>query len=102
MVQSDRIGGRMTSDQGKISRAVLVTGCSSGIGRATALALVRAGWPVWASARKPESLGELAEAGCRTLALDVTSAASISTAVETIEAEHGAVGALVNNAGYSQ
>jgi NAD(P)-dependent dehydrogenase (short-subunit alcohol dehydrogenase family) len=92
----------MTSDQGKISRAVLVTGCSSGIGRATALALVRAGWPVWASARKPESLGALAEAGCRTLALDVTSAASITAAVQTIEAEHGAVGALVNNAGYSQ
>jgi NAD(P)-dependent dehydrogenase (short-subunit alcohol dehydrogenase family) len=84
------------------SRAVLVTGCSSGIGRATALMLAAAGWPVWATARKPETLGELAKAGCRTLALDVTSSDSIDAAVSTIEAEHGAIGVLVNNAGYSQ
>jgi len=84
------------------SRAVLVTGCSSGIGRATALTLAAAGWPVWATARKPETLAELARAGCRTLALDVTDSASIAAAVAAVEAEHGAVGVLVNNAGYSQ
>ncbi|MEZ5396315.1 MAG: SDR family NAD(P)-dependent oxidoreductase [Bryobacterales bacterium] len=84
------------------SRAVLITGCSSGIGKATALRLVKAGWPVYATARRPETLGELATAGCETLALDVTDEASMRAAVAHIEAEHGAVGALINNAGYSQ
>jgi len=79
---------------------VLVTGCSSGIGRATALALVQAGFPVWASARQPDRLGELADAGCRVLDLDVTDEQSAASAVARIEAEHGAVGVLVNNAGH--
>jgi NAD(P)-dependent dehydrogenase (short-subunit alcohol dehydrogenase family) len=81
-------------------RAVLVTGCSSGIGHATALALVRAGFPVWASARKVSSLGELERAGCRVLELDVTDEQSRTAAVRQVEAEHGAVGVLVNNAGH--
>jgi len=82
--------------------AVLVTGCSSGIGRATALALARAGLPTWASARRTETLGELASAGCHTVELDVTSEESRINAIRTVEAEHGTVGALVNNAGYAQ
>ena len=82
------------------SRAVLVTGCSSGIGRASALALARAGFPVWASARKAGSLGELEQAGCRVLELDVTDEQSRVAAVRQVEAEHGAVGVLVNNAGH--
>jgi NAD(P)-dependent dehydrogenase (short-subunit alcohol dehydrogenase family) len=84
------------------SKAVLVTGCSSGIGRASALRLSRAGWTVYATARRPESLTELAHAGCHTLALDVTDEDSMRTAVETVERAAGAVGVLVNNAGYSQ
>jgi NAD(P)-dependent dehydrogenase (short-subunit alcohol dehydrogenase family) len=84
------------------SRAVLITGCSSGIGRATALALARSGWTVYASARRPESIAELADAGCRTLALDVTDEQSMKAAVESIERAEGAVGVLINNAGYSQ
>lgn len=84
------------------SRAVLITGCSSGIGRATALRLQKAGHPVYATARKVADLKELAAAGCKTLALDVTDEASMVAAVRSIEAEHGAVGALINNAGYSQ
>ncbi len=84
------------------SHAVLVTGCSSGIGHATAKRLVGKGHTVYATARRPESIADLAEAGCRTLALDVTDEASMKAAVEAIEAAEGAVGALVNNAGYSQ
>ena len=86
--------------QASLSKAVLVTGCSSGIGRASALALVRAGFPVWASARKAGSLGELEQAGCRVLELDVTDEQSRVAAVRRVEAEHGAVGVLVNNAGH--
>jgi NAD(P)-dependent dehydrogenase (short-subunit alcohol dehydrogenase family) len=57
---------------------------------------------VYASARRPEELSELAEAGCRTLALDVTDEDSMRAAVELIERDTGAVGVLINNAGYSQ
>jgi NAD(P)-dependent dehydrogenase (short-subunit alcohol dehydrogenase family) len=82
------------------STAVLITGCSSGIGHATALALARAGFTVWASARKAGGLGELEAAGCRVLELDVTDEQSRAAAVQQVEAEHGAVGVLVNNAGH--
>jgi NAD(P)-dependent dehydrogenase (short-subunit alcohol dehydrogenase family) len=84
------------------SKAVLITGCSSGIGRATALRLAEAGWTVYATARRPETLTELEAAGCRTLALDVTDEQSMQTVVAEIERTAGAVGVLINNAGYSQ
>jgi NAD(P)-dependent dehydrogenase (short-subunit alcohol dehydrogenase family) len=84
------------------SKTVLVTGCSSGIGRATAQRLVAGGWTVYATARRPETLAELAAAGARTLALDVTDEASMQAAVERVERDEGAVGVLINNAGYTQ
>jgi NAD(P)-dependent dehydrogenase (short-subunit alcohol dehydrogenase family) len=84
------------------SKAVLITGCSSGIGRATALELAQRGWTVYATARRPEKLTELADKGCRTLALDVTDEASRRAAVEAVIDAEGAVGVLINNAGYSQ
>jgi NAD(P)-dependent dehydrogenase (short-subunit alcohol dehydrogenase family) len=57
---------------------------------------------VYATARRLSDLSDLAAAGCRTLALDVTDEASMVAAVRTIEAAEGAVDVLVNNAGYSQ
>ncbi len=84
------------------SKAVLITGCSSGIGRASALRLARSGWTVYASARRLESLAALADAGCRTLALDVTDEQSMRRAVDAVEQAEGAIGVLINNAGYSQ
>jgi NAD(P)-dependent dehydrogenase (short-subunit alcohol dehydrogenase family) len=84
------------------SKAVLVTGCSSGIGRATALRLARSGWKVYASARRAEAIADLRDAGCETLALDVTDEQSMRAAVDTVEQAQGAVGVLINNAGYSQ
>ena len=86
----------------EISKAVLITGCSSGIGRETASHLAAAGWTVYASARRPDSIADLAEAGCRTLACDVTDEASMAAAVGVVTEAEGAVGVLVNNAGYSQ
>ena len=85
-----------------VSQAVLITGCSSGIGRATAERLARRGFTVYASARRLESIADLGERGCRTLALDVTDEQSMASAVAQVEEAEGAVGALVNNAGYSQ
>jgi NAD(P)-dependent dehydrogenase (short-subunit alcohol dehydrogenase family) len=83
-------------------QVVLITGCSTGIGRATAERLARAGHTVYATARRPESIEDLKESGCRTLALDVTSEESMSAAVAAVEEAEGGIGALVNNAGYSQ
>lgn len=83
----------------KPANPVLITGCSTGIGRATADRLVARGHVVYASARRLESIEDLRAKGCRTLALDVTDEASMRAAVEAIEGADGAVGALVNNAG---
>ncbi len=81
--------------------AILITGCSSGIGHATALHLANGGHAVYATARRPEVLTDLKRAGCRTLALDVLDEGSMLAAVAAVENEHGAVGSLVNNAGYA-
>ena len=86
----------------RTSRVVLITGCSTGIGRATAERLAKKGWNVYATARRLESIEDLMQKGCKTLALDVTDEASMRAAVDQVVAEEGAVGALVNNAGYSQ
>jgi NAD(P)-dependent dehydrogenase (short-subunit alcohol dehydrogenase family) len=85
-----------------ISKAVLITGCSTGIGRATAEHLASKGWNVYATARNPESIQDLKTAGCKTLALDVCDESSMQEAVAAVERAEGAVGVLINNAGYSQ
>ncbi|MDX6666789.1 MAG: hypothetical protein QOK04_169 [Solirubrobacteraceae bacterium] len=89
----------MTND---VSKAVLITGCSSGIGRATAEHLAEKGWNVYATARRPDSIADLEAKGCKLLALDVTDEASMQQAVAAVEQAEGAVGVLLNNAGYSQ
>src|SRR3954453_17012715 len=82
--------------------AVLITGCSTGIGRATALRLLDGSWPVVATVRRPEAAAELEAAGAEVLPLDVTDEESMCSAGDTVVRRHGAVGVLVNNAGYSQ
>ena len=81
---------------------VLVTGCSTGIGRAVAEELLTQGHTVWATARRTDDLADLAARGARVTALDVTDEASMAAAVAEVEAAHGSVGALVNNAGYGE
>jgi NADP-dependent 3-hydroxy acid dehydrogenase YdfG len=84
------------------SKAALITGCSSGIGQATAQRLLSDGRNVYATARRPETLTDLEAKGAKTLALDVTDEASMHAAVDAVTEAEGAVGVLVNNAGYSQ
>lgn len=81
---------------------VLITGCSSGVGRAAAMAFRAAGFETFASARNLAALEELRALGCHTLALDVTDEAARRGAVTDVENRFGAVGILVNNAGYGQ
>src|ERR671913_965973 len=85
-----------------VSKAVLITGCSSGIGWATAERLADVGWRVYATARDVAKIAALAQRGCELLSLDVTDEDSMRTAVDEVERREGAVGVLVNNAGYSQ
>ncbi len=75
--------------------SILVSGCSSGIGQALALALARQGWRVFAGVRLPEH----APAGTTPVLLDVTNASHIGTSRQVIEATAGRLDALVNNAG---
>jgi len=84
----------------QISRVAVVTGCSSGIGHATALHLHRAGLVVYATARKPDRIADLAAEGIHVMALDVTDEASMAAAVEKVFAEQDGIDVLVNNAGY--
>jgi NAD(P)-dependent dehydrogenase (short-subunit alcohol dehydrogenase family) len=81
---------------------ILITGCSTGIGRETARHLASKGHRVYATARRLEAISDLRDAGCETLTCDVNDEASMAACVRAVEEAHGAVGALVNNAGYSQ
>lgn len=83
-------------------RVALVTGCSSGMGRELALALHRRGTIVIATARRPESLQELADLGIATEALDVNSQVDINRVVHALKAAYGRLDILINNAGYGQ
>lgn len=78
----------------------LVTGASSGIGRATALRLADAGHTVYAAARRVERMADLAEHGIRIVSADVTDDRSLVDLVEQIMSENGRIDVLVNNAGY--
>ncbi|MFI9271413.1 SDR family NAD(P)-dependent oxidoreductase [Kitasatospora sp. NPDC052896] len=87
------------------NKVVLITGTSSGIGLATAIAAARAGFRTVATLRDPARAGALREAAAEAgveldvRALDVTDAASVASCVEGVLADHGRLDAVVNNAG---
>lgn len=78
---------------------VLITGCSTGIGRALAKRFQQAGCITWATARRPDAIDDLPALGIHITALDVTDSVSIQSAVRTVQATHGRIDILVNNAG---
>ncbi|HWQ34089.1 MAG TPA: SDR family oxidoreductase [Blastocatellia bacterium] len=84
-----------------MSRTILITGSSSGIGRATAEHFQQKGWNVVATMRTPEKAADWARQHSLTLArLDVTDIASIRQAISETLAQFGSIDAIVNNAGY--
>lgn len=85
------------------SRSILITGCSTGIGYATALACRTAGWQVFASARQPEDVARLQGDGFAAVQLDLNDSASIQRALAwVLEQTGGGLDALFNNGGYGQ
>lgn len=82
-----------------MTRTALITGCSSGIGRETAIAFGKRGWRVYATARDADDVADLADRGLETLALDVTDDDAVERATATVREEAGGVDCLVNNAG---
>jgi NADP-dependent 3-hydroxy acid dehydrogenase YdfG len=86
-------------------RSVLVTGASSGIGRATAMEFARRGYVVFAAARREGALADLASTSpnIRAIGMDVTDPASVRLGWAKIEADTGGAGVdvLVNNAGFA-
>ena len=84
------------------TRVAVVTGCASGIGRATARAFAAAGWLTVATARRLEQLDELRDAGCDVEILDVTNGDDRERVIASTLAKYGRIDALVNNAGYPE
>lgn len=85
-----------------MERTVLITGCSSGIGRAAANAFLDEEWTVYATARNPADIQTLGEAGADINSLDVTDQDDVDRVVDRIVEEDGRIDCLVNNAGYGQ
>ncbi|MFJ3956286.1 oxidoreductase [Arthrobacter sp. NPDC090010] len=81
-------------------KIALVTGASSGIGEASARQLRKAGFVVYAAARRVDRMAALRTSGVHTIALDVTDAGSATEAVSSIVDAEGRIDVLLNNAGY--
>ncbi|PYG81997.1 MULTISPECIES: SDR family oxidoreductase [unclassified Pseudomonas] len=79
---------------------VLITGCSSGIGRALADAFRDAGFEVWATTRKPDDVDQLAAAGFAARQLDVNDSEALKRLADELEDRYGRLDMLINNAGY--
>ena len=83
------------------NRVVLLTGASSGIGKATAQALAAEGYTVYAAARRLEKMADLEPLGCVPVKMDVTKEEDVVAVVERIAEERGGIDILINNAGIS-
>lgn len=85
-----------------MQKTILITGCSSGIGYATAHLLRQDGWRVYSSCRRQEDVARLRAEGFHCVQLDITDDAQIQSAIETVVTEFGHLDALFCNAGYGQ
>lgn len=83
-----------------MKKVILITGASSGIGKATAKYLAEQNTIVYATARRVDKMDDLKTIGIKTLALDVTNDESMQAVVNNILAQEGRIDVLINNAGY--
>ena len=84
-----------------MQQTILITGASSGMGKAFALRLLQEGHIVYGAARRVERMHDLEDAGGHAIAMDVTDDASMQDAVARIISEQGRIDVLINNAGYA-
>lgn len=82
-------------------KVVVITGASSGMGKASALMLLKEGHRVYGLARRVENMSEIVSAGGRAIQLDVTNEEQLSSVIGHIIKEEGKIDVLWNNAGYS-
>lgn len=85
----------------KLKKVIIVTGASSGIGKATALQFIKEGHSVYGAARRLNYMGEIVAAGGKAVALDITNRAQVQTQIQNIIETEGKIDVLVNNAGYA-
>ena len=84
-----------------MKKVIIVTGASSGIGKATALQLIKEGHTVYGVARRVEKMNELVSAGGKAVAIDITNHKQVHTEIQKIIETEGRIDVLVNNAGYA-
>ena len=85
-----------------MGRNILITGASSGIGKAAAFRLLAEGWNVYAVARRISRLSDLEEKGAVIIAMDLTDEESVIHGVAQIQNQAGTIDILINNAGYGE
>lgn len=82
-------------------KVVLITGASSGMGKETALKLIKDGYTVYGAARRVEKMKDITDAGGHAIEMDITDDGQIKAAVDRVINEQGRIDVLLNNAGYA-
>lgn len=84
-----------------MKKVVIVTGASSGIGKATALQLIKEGHTVYGAARRVDKMNEIVSAGGKAVEINLTNHIQVHTEIQKIIEMEGRIDVLVNNAGYA-
>ncbi|WP_196893097.1 oxidoreductase [Aureivirga marina] len=84
-----------------MKQVVIITGASSGIGKATALKLIQNGFQVYGLARRKQNMKEIEKAGGKVFALDITNFSEVKLIIEKIFEQEKRIDILINNAGFA-
>ena len=83
-----------------MGKVILITGASSGIGKDTALNLIKEGHIVYGAARRISKMKDIVEAGGHSIKMDILNNEDVDKAIDQVISEHNRIDVLVNNAGY--